>query len=57
MWMNTRNAFLKRARIVILARKGIISIVARVRLQKQTRYVRETVLLDTDFIQTFIADR
>ena len=31
MRKNTRNAFLKRVRLVILARKGIISILARVR--------------------------
>ena len=31
MWKNTRNAFLKRVRFVILASKGIISIVVRVR--------------------------
>ena len=46
MWKNTGNAFLKRVRMVILARKGIVSIVARVRWQKQTRYVRGNVLLD-----------
>ena len=37
MWKNTRDALLKCVRLVILARKGI-SIVARVRRQKQTRY-------------------